>query len=815
MKFCFNENSKITKNILRLFCVLFLHNPLAYAEIFVKGNVRITNEKIKSMAYGYKDPYIISSTLFESGFFEDVKCYERGKDIIIEVKEKTIIGDVKFLVDGKKKNIKNLLLASEIILGQTYDSQVIENAISKISNFYRIQGYTKVKLDTKFIKKDFGRCDLEIAITKGPKSRLDEVVFIGADHLSHRALRSTLSRREKSFFIFSKSSPEPYALMQDHEKIIAYAREEGFLDARIKSSFTEVDKNNNQKIYIIIEEGKRYKIAEYTIDNGSLPELKMKRKLKIGSKARSTKIEKFKFAIINAYKNKGYRVKVETEEETKDDEISIKFIVKEAANNIIERIEIGGNNLTRESVVRRLMKISEGDYYDINSIKAAKYNLLRTGFFKDVEINPEQGEKGDTLRVNLKEDKMGQIGFHLSTSFSKHAERSISLFYSHPNFMGKQHNIEVDLTLGNRSKSFNISHSVPTFFGRPFGFTSSVFGTTSGSLSHDMPSKDDWKKISYLPPTGTVEKKFEEPDESVSYTNRRVGVSFGPNFSLSRMGTLSTTLRLEKQKLKVDFGKELEISKKKSGPSNSPVAPYDEYAKIKSDQKIRFFEKDMFPKERFLPSFNVVYQLPKVDDINEPRKGWMFKSNLNLGMCDGGFWKFVNGMEGFYPLNRDRTIYFASSANYGIMGGLGGKLKWIDNFQADEAFVRGFKKHGPLEMNRFTPIGGRKFLSGMLELNAPSGLPPAWKINSFVGVYAGCVWNTKIKAEQVLSDYKKARNWGDMNDIGSDKFKLRSSLSAGIRWQLGPFNIEFYVSKPFKKVDSLDKTKKFTFTIGM
>lgn len=807
-----------TLKIFFLNCILFT----SFAKIIVKGNLRVNSEKIKLLIRDFRDPELINSVLFNTGLFKEVRSDIQGEDIIIEIKEKPVVASVAFVVDGKTRkkgdmlgDFKNLALSTEVITGNVVDAQIIEHAKSRLVEYYARTGYENISVREEIIEKESGACELRFHIKRGPKLKLDEIIFIGAPNLNHSTMRSLLSRREITYFlVYPTSTAEPYALVQDYEKIIAYAREEGFLNAKIKTSFTETS-GNKQKIYVVMEEGPRFKLGTIEITNQDTAPMSVKQNLKTGQLLRSYNIESYSAYIERKYREAGFRVKVIVEEKPNGDVMDLEFVVVPASNAVISKIEITGNRLTRDSVLRRNLSLAEGDYYDDISVKRAKNQLLSTGFFSEVEITPERDETGDIIHVHVKENKLGQLGLNFSTTFGGNATRMLNFYYAHPNFLGKQHNFAIDLTLGNVSKSFSLSYGVPTLFGRNVAFSGDVYRTSVGSQEYEylplsgLQNADKNGKLSnmagFIDPQRRADARVTprpNPDpvvaaikkvshESVVYSIGKLGFSCGPAFTLYKYGILSLRFKFESQTFRSDE---------------------------KTDTKIRFFQQTMFPKERIIPQLEANWRLARVDDSNEPRKGWAITENLRLGM--GGkfnFLKSVTSLEHYHPLNRFKTFYVTSLLNFGTMRSVGGGKTWIDNYQHTDMFIGGFRKFGPAERNRYTPIGGKRFVNASMELNAPSPLPPAWGVRLFAGVQAGSLWKTALSPGTVLDDpYAIARLWkNNVPDIASDKFKWRASASAGIRWQLGPVKLEWYWSKIIKKDYETDRTAKFTFNIGM
>ena len=782
----------------KIFLLTFLSafNTSVIAKNIVKGNVRIPNSKIDLLIAGVKTPQAAKSILFESGLFSQVEVKESGSDFLITLEEKPVASSLSFKIDGvsKKKRVlsesyKRLTAVSGIILGQVFDEQTLEQAKLNFDAFYSRSGYSSIKVKSEVKKMPSGGYEIEFIVDRGPKLKLDEIIFVGADNLDHRALRKSLSRREKSFLIYKKTSPEPYALLQDYEKIITFAKNEGFLEAKIKTSFVKTEKGK-QKIFIIMEEGPCFNLGQVSIDYSDLPVLVKNTKLKKGI-LRAYKVDIFENYIKSKYSKKGYRVKVQTQMIPNGNKMDLHFKVVPSKGQTISRIEIRGNSITRENVVRNNMGSYEGDYYDSHTLKSIKTHLEYSGLFEEVSVIDESDEDGNKiLIIDLKESKLGEIGFNFSTSFGQNAERSLSLYYSHPNFLGKQHSFTADVSLGNKAKSFQISYGWPSFLGYRIPFFVEGFRKTDKTGSLDFPDSKNLDVPSFKGTFTEAEVKQAsskiEDASSVSYSIKKTGVAVGSSFAFGKFGAASVKIRTEKQKF-----------------SHEKTA-------------MRFFSKGYFPVSRGVADINITHSKKKVDDFSSPRKGWIVSHNhsLLLGNKTKAL-KSLFSLEAFYPLNRFKTVYLSSLFSVGKIS-KGSNNYWVDNFSASEVSLSGFRRSGPMERNKYTPLGGKRLLSGMIELNAPSIFPPAWGVKTFAGIYSGCVWKTGINPNNVIAPYFQARNWkNSVQDISSDKFLMRFSASAGIRWKLGPFKLEWYWTKVMKKDKESDVSKKFTFNISM
>ena len=464
------------------------------AEVRVKGNDRIEAEAIKREIKSKKGellkPEQISEdirAIYKMGFFEKVDAElsdsPAGKVLTFVVQENPIIQEIK--VAGNKKIKEKDILAA--IVTKPYailQRNVVSDDVQKILKLYQQKGYYNAEVTSKIdFPKDPRKAVVTFNIDEKSKVYIKSINFLGNKHISSRKLRGVMQTKVKSIlsYITERGILQRDILETDTDRVTAYYHDEGYMDAKVSSPVIDLEKDGFH-LTITVEEGERYKVTAVSL-MGDLPEgydKKITKKFDLKPKAYFSR-EKLRHdmdVVRMAYMNEGYahvevdpRVKRDLEAHTT--EIAFNIRMKEKVR--IGQIFVTGNVKTRDYVIRRELKIFEGDMFNAKLIDDSLTRLKKLDYFESVEIVPVDTAQKDVvdLNVKVKEKQTGQISF--GGGYSSEDGGFLTGQVSQKNLFGKGEYVSVKAFVGQYASRYILSYTEPWIFGIPLSVGFDVY----------------------------------------------------------------------------------------------------------------------------------------------------------------------------------------------------------------------------------------------------------------------------------------------------------------------------------------------------
>jgi outer membrane protein insertion porin family len=449
--------------------------------VVVEGNERIESSTVTSyLPIQVGDTVdnakidLAVKTLYRTDLFADVNIALQGSDLIVRVSENPIINQVVFEGNHALKEDK---LRDEVTVRPRgiFTRAKVEEDVQKIIELYRRSGRISVTVTPKIVQLPQKRIDLIFEINEGPKSGILHINFIGNKSFSDSALRDVIVTRESHWYKFFQSNDnyDPDRIEYDREQIRKFYRNHGFYEFRIVSAVAELapDKNGFVVTYTI-DEGPKYHFGKLKVDtelkrlNGEL--LQALLPIRTGQLYEDDRIEKATDALTYAAGANGFafvdvRPRYVAHPETKS--VDVTFDIKEGPRVYIERIDVVGNTRTLDYVIRREMRVAEGDAYNRVLVDRSKNQIKALGFFKDVDIEQLPGTSADKtiLRVKVTEQPTGQLTFSLGYSSIEKLVGDVGI--SESNFRGRGQKVDFEVSLGYLRKQVTLSFTEPRFRG--------------------------------------------------------------------------------------------------------------------------------------------------------------------------------------------------------------------------------------------------------------------------------------------------------------------------------------------------------------
>ena len=337
-------------------------------QIVINGNKRVSNETImvygeikKNANYSEIDLNRILKNFYSTDFFEDVEVNLKNNVLTVNLKEYPIVNQLVIVGEKSnslKKQIKETLQLKE---KRSFIKSYLAKDVEKIKNLYSSIGYSFAKVEIKQKKIDENKFDLVLTITRGEQLKITSINFIGNNAVKSRRLRDVIASEENKFWkIFTKNTNLNEDLINlDRRLLTNYYKSLGFYDIKINSNFAEISKSGDAKLIFSIDEGDRYIIkkistkVDQALDKKVFLPLNKTYNDHIGEYYSPFKIKKLLEEIDEIIENNNLQfIEHNVEEIIETNGINIIFNIYEGEKVLVERINIKGNNVTNENVIR-------------------------------------------------------------------------------------------------------------------------------------------------------------------------------------------------------------------------------------------------------------------------------------------------------------------------------------------------------------------------------------------------------------------------------------------------------------------------------
>ena len=415
-------------------------------------------------------------------------------------------------VSEQRKDLNSLVLL---------DYEVMAKDKNVLYNYYLEKGFNDVKVTHK-IEKSLSDNSVKVIynIDEGKHSKTDEIVFHGNKFFTNKQLVRTMEGRPSMWrHLFGAGYLNEEILQQDYQTIERVYIGEGFLDFEIKEvKKTYFDNDEYVKLDIYVDEGVRYKIGKVSLAGNkavATEELEKLIKIKTGDFYRRNDVNKTIFLLREPYRGKGYAdIKILKKEQEKDGIVDIVFQIKEGEITRINDINIVGNKITRDFVIRRELTLHPGDMGDASKIAVSQRRLQGLGFFESVTILPIKSEvegKSDLI-VKVKERPTGSISLGVGASDQDQVSANFSLsesnFSLYKPYRGDGQRFVFSATASSQRSNYNILFSEPWLFNERISYTFNAYrnerlfrrydrtkiGVTN-ALRSQVPGTQSWQQI--------------------------------------------------------------------------------------------------------------------------------------------------------------------------------------------------------------------------------------------------------------------------------------------------------------------------------
>ena len=452
------------------------------SRIDVSGNTRMDAESVRILSdvkigdnVNAERANTIAKKLQESGYFSKINVRMSGNVLKIDIAEAPLIsmvtveGNDAVSTDDLKKEIKTRERTS-------YDESVIGADVQRMLTVYQRQGYFGTKIEPKKIELDDNRVNVVYEISEGHPTWITDIDFSGNKKFSDRTLRGEILSREHAWWRFMTQFDtfDEDRIQYDGQMLRQFYMRNGYVDFQITDTVGTFSPDRQYySVKFNVDEGQKYKFGEITVDNPfpDIPtdELTDVIVMKSGDTYNVDLVEQTMSALRSRVADYGYAfINVEpipTKDST-NHTIGLKFQIQKTNRIYLNSINILGNVRTFDSVIEQLIPMRSGDPFSLQTIEEGRQKLMRTRYFKDVQMVPSRiaGENMMALDIRVEEQPTGELsgGFGWSNINGFMVDAGIT----ENNFMGRGQIVQLRASIAEYQKQALFSFTEPYLFGR-------------------------------------------------------------------------------------------------------------------------------------------------------------------------------------------------------------------------------------------------------------------------------------------------------------------------------------------------------------
>jgi outer membrane protein insertion porin family len=743
------------------------------SRVEVSGNQRVDAETIRNYIsikpgkpFSSSDIDDAVKALFGTGLFSDVRINQVGSSLVVKVSEYKVVNQVLF--QGNKKLKDNALQAAiQLKPRATFSQQALDADVEAVKAAYKRIGRDDAAVTTQIMDLGDNRVNVVFNINEGGRTQIAAINFVGNHAYSSRRLSDVINTKRSSWlsFVLRDDVYDEDKLRADQELLRRFYYNHGYADFQVVSAVGELDDTTNKyTVTITVQEGDRYTFGDVSVES-TIPE--------VDSKALESSVETHKGDVYNAkdvedsivaltekVAGSGYafaQVTPRGDRNFENHTISVVYTIDQGTKAYIERIEIRGNDRTRDYVIRREFDVSEGDAFNQVLIQRAKKRLENLDYFQSVDISTVPGSAPDqvVLVVNVVEKSTGE--FSVGAGYSTGGDTpgpSIEGSITERNFLGRGQYIKLSAGGGKNSRDFALSFTEPYFLGRRIAAGFDIYKST---------------------------RNYDHYDTDTTGATVRFGLPITDNISTQ----LAYNISQEKYELS----------------DNCVTNGIYDPAKCTISQAIRDGVAES-PWLKSSVSLGLVYNT--IDDMKNPHEGLYITGTTEFaGLGGDAKWvKFTGRASVYQTLSEQLDIVGLVSGGAGYIAGYGnGDLRIFDLFQSNDRMIRGFEYGGigPVAGDGSGDhLGGTTYFNASAEAQFPLPvIPESFGLRGAVFADAATLYGNNLVG--VNPD--------------SAGMKLRASVGVGLMWAspFGPIRIDYAI--PVKK-ESTDNVQEFNFGIA-
>ena len=468
--------------------------PIIVKEMAVEGNRRVQTAvilgRIQTKVGEAFDPAKLRDdvkAVFALGFFDDVELrtqdFEGGIKVIFVVVERPLIREFRF--EGVKSlRLEDVQEKASVRPGGLYNPVEIQATSQRISAYYEEQGYFGAKVIPEVERLSEGEVQVTFQIAEGQKMGIERIEIEGNHGLTASQIKGAMQTKERQFFIL-RGTAQRKQFDEDMDRIVALYADHGYVQARVESHEILVDETRGRvTLRVTVVEGPQFRVGRIEVKGTQvLPAEEVRRliRLKEGEVFSRSTLRESSQAILDLYSNIGRaasEVNPVTTTEPAAPVVHISFEIREGPEVRVERINISGNTRTSETVIRREIRLAEGDLYTTQKLVRSRQRLFNLGFFDEVAVSTSPGSAQDRVVINIEVKERATGLFSIGAGFSSVDKLVGTLDVSQRNLFGLGQELSLSVRLGSISSLVNLGFTEPYFLDRPISAGFDIFNTS-------------------------------------------------------------------------------------------------------------------------------------------------------------------------------------------------------------------------------------------------------------------------------------------------------------------------------------------------
>ena len=460
----------------------FSNKSATVAAIAPAGNERIDAgailQKISTKPGDLYDPATLRQDLknvFGMGYFDNVEIEatdtEAGKNVVFRVTEKPLIGSV--VITGaeeiKEQDVRD---AAGITANAILNPAKVNDAVAKVHELYKSKGYYNTTVNAKIGQTEEGNTEVRFEIQEGKKITIEQIGFQGNKSFSADELEDVIQTGTYAWWISWLTDAgvlKMDVLKQDAERVATFYHNQGYMDARVGEPIIE-QKDDALFVTFPVEEGARYRVGTVDVQGDLIkPREELIASLKIREEEFLNRqvLREDLTRLTDLYAEQGYAFAEVNPKVRKSDagkRVDISLQVEQGSLVHFNRVEITGNNRTRDNVIRRDLKVQEGGRFDSKAIRTSTQKLNRLGYFEEVTITPKPTLNEDQMDVvvDVKEKATGQ--FSVGAGYSSSENLLFMGEISENNLFGTGNRLSLRAYTSSESTRYNLNFTNPRLF---------------------------------------------------------------------------------------------------------------------------------------------------------------------------------------------------------------------------------------------------------------------------------------------------------------------------------------------------------------
>ena len=413
--------------------------------------------------------------LYATGFFKDVKLKVDHGVLIVQVKERPSIASIEVngVKDFPKDQLKQAMKYAGLAEARIFDRGALDKATQELKRQYVARGKYAVKVTTTVTELERNRVSIVFNVVEGDVAKIKKINLIGNHVYPESQLLDLMKLGTPGFFSWFSSNDQysKQKLSADLETLRSFYMDNGYLEFNIDSTQVSISPDKKD-IYITVNltEGEKYTVAKVSVSGDTvIPKAEIEKlvQVKAGDTFSRKDMTETSKKIGERLGGEGYafaNVNAIPDIDNKKHQVSFNFVVDPGQRVYIRRINIAGNNKTRDEVIRREFRQTEGEWFDVEKIKKSKQRVDKLDFFSEVNIEtPAVQGTADQVDVNMsvKEKSTGSIS--VGAGFSSGEGLVLTGSVTQANLFGSGNFLSTQVNTGRLNQVYSVSYTNPYF----------------------------------------------------------------------------------------------------------------------------------------------------------------------------------------------------------------------------------------------------------------------------------------------------------------------------------------------------------------